>query len=163
MTMNVKSLMPWNRGKLPGALFEDGSPFLTLHREMNRLFDDMLHGVDRDLPSTRLGWGTAMPRLDLHDGETEVSLTAELPGLEAKDVQITLRDGVLTLKGEKKAETTQPHYSERWFGQFQRSVALGPDVDADKVTATFKDGVLTVTAAKKPGAADAEKQIPITS
>jgi HSP20 family protein len=88
-------------------------------------------------------------------------VVAELPGMEEKDVELTLRDGVLTLKGEKQAETNGSVYSERWHGSFQRSIDLGPDVDPDKVRASFKNGVLTVTLGKRPEAQAQVKRIPI--
>jgi HSP20 family protein len=81
--------------------------------------------------------------------------------MEEKDVELSLRDGVLTLKGEKQAETNGSVYSERWHGSFQRSIDLGPDVDPDKVTASFKNGVLTVTLGKRPEAQSQVKRIPI--
>jgi HSP20 family molecular chaperone IbpA len=93
----------------------------------------------------------------------EVKITADLPGLEEKDIELALQDGVLTLKGEKKSESEGALYSERWHGQFQRSVQLGPEVDPDNVKAAFKNGVLTVALAKKPEAQTRVKRIPIGS
>ncbi|MDR3438895.1 Hsp20/alpha crystallin family protein [Telmatospirillum sp.] len=159
--MDVKSLVPWTRSKsAPAPRFDDdGSPFLTLHREMNRLFDDFFHGFD--VPMGRFGWSSGLPELDVADTGKEIKVTAELPGMEEKDVELTLHDGVLTLKGEKKSESDGPQYSERWHGQFQRSLQLGPDVDPEKVSATFKNGLLSILIEKKPEAQKAAKRIPI--
>ena len=74
---------------------------------------------------------------------------------------MSLTEGVLTLKGEKKSETNGGHYSERWHGQFQRSLSLGPDLDPDQINAEMKNGVLTVTAKKRPEAERRMKRIPV--
>jgi HSP20 family protein len=86
---------------------------------------------------------------------------AELPGLEEKDIDLSLRDGVLTIKGEKSRETNGAIYSERWHGQFARAIDLGPDVDPDKVKASFDKGVLTVTLEKRPDARSGTRKINI--
>jgi len=90
-------------------------------------------------------------------------VVAELPGLSEKDVKITLHNGMLTLKGEKKSESSNASYTERWHGQFQRTLSLGPDVDPDKVNASFKNGVLTVTLGKRPEAQRQVKRIPVAA
>jgi HSP20 family protein len=139
---------------------DDGDPFLALHREVNRMFDDFARGFGMGLPA-RFGGATSWPHIDVSETDKEVKIAAELPGLDQKDVELSLADGVLTLKGEKKAERNGAQYSERWHGQFQRSLQIGPDVDPDKVTAGFKDGVLTITLAKRPEAQRQVKRIPI--
>jgi hypothetical protein len=75
-----------------------------------------------------------------------------LPGLDEKEIEVTLHDGVPTLKGREEAANRSTLYSERWQGQFQRSLQLDPEVDPDKIDAPFKNGLLTVTAAKRPEA-----------
>jgi HSP20 family protein len=100
--------------------------------------------------------------VEVNEAEQEVKVVAELPRLEEKDLEVTLHDGVLTLSGEKKAESSGAVYSERWHGQFQRSLQLGPDVDPDKVAASFRNGVLTVTVAKRPEAQHQVKRIPVS-
>lgn len=159
--MDFTSLIPWSRTKsLPATRVRgDDSPFVGLHREMNRLFEDFFR--DFDIPAPRLGWSADWPRVDIEDARDRVKVTAELPGMEAKDVTLSLREGVLTLRGEKKSHTQGPVYSERLYGRFERSFQLGPDVDPDKVSADFVHGVLTVTVEKKPEAERAEKRIEI--
>jgi HSP20 family protein len=139
---------------------EDTHPFVALHREMNRLFDNFFRGFDWPMPSSSWAVG-GWPHVEVSDSEDQVKVVAELPGMEQKDVEVMLHDGMLTLKGEKKAETNGAVYSERWHGQFQRSIQLGPDVDPDKITAEFKNGVLSVTAAKRPEAQRQVKRIPV--
>jgi HSP20 family protein len=83
--------------------------------------------------------------------------------LEEKDIEVTLHNGFLTLRGEKKSESQDAVYSERWHGRFERSMQLGPDVDPDRVNAAFKNGVLTITVPKRPEAQRQVKRIPITT
>ena len=100
--------------------------------------------------------GDLVPRLDVSETEREVKVTAELPGMDEKDVTVTLEGDVLTLRGEKKADAEEKgknfHRVERTYGSFQRVVTLPVEVDATKVAAGFKKGVLTVTLAKSPAA-----------
>ena len=160
--MTMRDLIPWgpNQPAIPSRYREEGAPFMTLHREMNRLFDDFFRAADLPL-SSGFGWSGGWPHVDVGETEKEVKVVAELPGLDEKDVEVTLHDGVLTLKGEKRAENDAAWYSERWAGQFQRSIPLGPDVDPDKVSASFRNGVLTVTVGKRPEAERAVRRIPI--
>jgi HSP20 family protein len=162
--MALTDLVPWGRNRTiansRGA--DDSDPFVALQRSMNRIFDDFTSGFG--VPSLpRSAWTGAWPRVEIHETGNEVKITADLPGLEEKDIELALQDGVLTLKGEKKSESEGALYSERWHGQFQRSVQLGPEVDPDNVKAAFKNGVLTVALAKKPEAQTRVKRIPIGS
>lgn len=99
------------------------------------------------------------PKLDVSEDEQALRVTAELPGLEEKDVEVTFADGVLTIQGEKRAEQEQHgkqyHRIERSYGAFHRSIQLPVDVDQEKVSASFKQGVLTVVL---PKAADTRQQ-----
>ena len=158
--MNMRSLIPWARESAAPAPreFDEQSPFLALHRQVNRLFDDFFR--DFDTPFSR-GWSSGWPSLEVSEGEKEVKVVAELPGLDEKDIDVTLRDGVLTLRGEKKQESHGAAYSERWHGQFARSVRLGPDVDPDRVKASFDKGVLTIQLEKRPEAQSQVKRIAI--
>jgi HSP20 family protein len=159
--MDVKGLMPWSRSRnLPTSRFSgDDNPFLALHREMNRTFDDFLRGFD--LPAAQGSWTGAWPHVELSETDKDVRVVAELPGLQEKDVELTLNDNVLTLKGEKKTENESPTYTERWHGKFQRSIQLGSEVDPDKIEASFKNGVLTVTLPKRPDSQNKAKRIAI--
>jgi len=160
--MPMSDLIPWGRSRIAPALRrdEEASPFLALQREMNRVFDEFFRNFDIP-PMPRLGWAGGWPQVDVSENDEEVKIVAELPGLTEKDIAVTLNNGVLTLRGEKKLESNGALYSERWYGQFQRSLELGPEVDPDRVTATFRNGVLTITAAKRPEAQREVKRIPI--
>lgn len=134
------------------------SPFGLFSREVDRLFDDVGRGW-AVAPFRFLepkSTGELVPRLDVSETEKEIKVAAELPGMDEKDVNVTLEGDVLTLKGEKKAEAEEKgknfHRVERTYGSFQRVITLPAEVDATKVTAGFKKGVLTVTLAKSPAA-----------
>jgi HSP20 family protein len=150
------------------AYFEHGdnaNPFLALHREMNRIFDDFARGFDLPMLSGgwSAGWSGGWPHVEVSDTDDNVRVVAEVPGLEEKDIEVTLHNGILTLRGEKKSESQGSVYSERWHGRFERSMQLGPDVDPDRVNAAFKNGVLTITVPKRPEAQRQVKRIPITA
>ncbi|GJE33440.1 Hsp20/alpha crystallin family protein [Methylobacterium oxalidis] len=164
--MSVRDLIPWGRSTnapLPSRMRDEpASPFLTLHREMNRLFDDVFSGLGGGMPglATRgLGW----PSVELVETEQGLRVSAELPGLDEKDVELTIDDGVLTLRGEKRAETTdtQRGYSERSYGRFERVLALPFAVEEDKVEATFRNGVLSVTLPRSAKAPERGRRIAI--
>ncbi|MBP2294352.1 Hsp20/alpha crystallin family protein [Azospirillum rugosum] len=171
--MSVRDLIPWGRERTPSVRGgEVMDPFLSLQREMNRLFDDVFRGLEGRLPSVAFGGsgfgGTGFggwPHTDVVETDKEYRVTAELPGLEDKDIDLTFQDGVLTLKGEKKVEHEGDgaRYSERYHGRFQRSIAVGPDVDEGKVSASFKNGVLTVVLPKSPEVEGKVKRIPVNA
>ncbi len=161
---NLTERVPWgrNRSLATQRYADDGDPFTALHREVNRMFDNFARDFGIGLPSRFGMWG-GWPNVEVSETDAEVKVVAELPGLEQKDVEVSFHDGMLTLKGEKKSESNGAVYSERWQGQFQRSLQLGPDIDPDKIAASFKNGVLTVTLPKRPDAQSRVKRIPITS
>ncbi len=161
--MNVRDLVPWGRNdrERSQAIRSDSiSPVVNLHREMNRLFDDVFRGFDDSLFWGRRG---AWPSVDVDETEKEYRVTAELPGLEEGDVEVLLQDGLLTLRGEKKHETESRNrsYRERFYGRFERQITLDRDVDDSAVKATFKNGVLTVRVPKDSRAIERAKRIPI--
>lgn len=167
--MNIQSLIPWGRGdeRVP-AEYGGGSrdPFLALYRDMNRLFDDAFRNFG--LPAERtggsgLGSAAGWPSLEIHDGETEMRVTAEVPGTKAEDLAVELVDNVLTLRGEKRSESedSDRRWSERFYGRFERRVPLPVEVEADKVTAGFENGVLTIILPKSPRAQSNVRRIEI--
>jgi HSP20 family protein len=105
-----------------------------------------------------MGW----PSIEVSESDRDVRITAELPGLDEKDVQVELANGVLAIKGEKKTETEDKDrlFSERYYGRFERRIPV-EDVDEDKVSATFKNGVLIVTMPKTLQAQSRVKHIAI--
>ena len=153
--MSVRDLIPWSRSsanQVP-AVFRDleQGPLLSLHRDVNRLFDDVFRGFDIPSAFGRLpALGTTWPNVEIVDTDKDIRISAEVPGLEEKDIEVLLDDDVLTLRGEKKSEIEDKNrqFSERFYGRFERRVAVGSEVERDKVNATFKNGVLTVTLPK---------------
>ncbi len=139
----------------PGGLTERGfgeDPFMSLHREMNRLFDDVFRGVPTAGSRGAPGGDFVTAHIDVSETENEVRICAELPGVNQDDVEISLDDDVLTIRGEKKLERKDEkenyHFMERSYGTFQRSLRLPFRVEPDQVQADFTNGVLTVTLPK---------------
>ena len=163
--MAVRDLIPWGRSgsSAPTRYGEGADPFVTLRREMDRLFDDAFRGFG--VPSLGFGRNGGWPSVEVSETDKDVTVTAELPGLDEKDVEVLLAEGVLTIRGEKKSETEDKdrHYSERYYGRFERRVALPGEVDEDKVQASFKNGILTVTMPKSAKAQEHVKRIPLNS
>ena len=170
--MNMRDLIPWSRGssnqvqqsasQVPSVFRNDESPFLALHREMNRLFDDAFRSFDTPALFGRM---PSWPSVEVSDTDNEVRVTAELPGLDENDVEVLLEDGGLTIRGEKKAEFEDKarQFSERFYGRFERRIPLGFQAEQDKVNAAFKNGVLTVTVPKTAEALKHTKRIPINA
>ena len=175
--MAVRDLIPWgrNRSSVPSTYQnEEVSPFLTLHREMNRLFDDVFSRFEGGVPSVfgRMPGGAggswlsgSWPSLEVNASDKEVRVSAELPGMDEKDVEVLVDDGVLTIRGERQSETEDKgrRFSERYYGRFERSIALPYEVEEDKAEASFRNGVLTVTLPKSAKAQDKAKRIAINA
>ncbi|MBI5129807.1 MAG: Hsp20/alpha crystallin family protein [Rhodopseudomonas palustris] len=162
--MNMRDMIPWSRGSQPLARAFDGDPFLSLHREMNRLFDDVFRGFDAPALSNRLAaFGNVWPKLEIANTEKELKVSAEVPGMAEKDIEVLLDDGVLTIRGEKTSATEDKdkQFSEHFYGKFERRVPLDVPVAADKVSAAFKNGVLTVTLPKAEPIPATSKRIAI--
>lgn len=169
--MAFRDLIPWSRqeNRLPVPVSaerdrDDLHPLLSLHREMNRLFDDVFRGFGA--PSFGgLGRGFDWPNIELGETDQDIRVTAELPGLDEKDVELTVEDGVLTLRGEKRSEVDDQDrgYSERSYGRFERRIGLPRGIEKDKVSATFRNGVLTVTLPKSAAANENVRRIPVNA
>ena len=146
-----------------------GSPLAHFHEEFDRLFDSVFSGFPRFMPWRGEGenGGFVTPEIDVTETEKEYRVEAELPGLDQKEVSLSLSDGVLTLKGDKKEERKEGeegkgyYLSERRFGAFQRSLRLPSDIDEEKVTAEFKNGVLKVHLPKSEEAHKSARKIEI--
>lgn len=135
----MRSLMPW-------------SGMSGLKQEMDRVFDRFFESRWEDLPAA----GEWAPKIDVSETKDAIVVTAETPGMDAKDIQVSLQENVLTLMGEKRQEKEDKderyHRTERTYGAFTRSMRLPATVEAAKVNATFKNGVLTVTLPKTAAA-----------
>src|SRR5437879_6959319 len=148
--MTIKDLIPWNnKGREVGfQRASDVHPFLALHREMNRMFDDVFRGFDLEpfgLGSRTLE-GLGWPQIEIEDTDKEVRITAELPGLDEKDVSLEIANGVLSISGEKKTESEDKarRFSERYYGRFERRTPL-EDIDEDNAQAAVRHGGRHIT------------------
>lgn len=156
--MSVPAHVPVKHAATPAGVVPN---FLgSLQREIDRLFEDFSpsFAAGRDVSEIRC-------RMDIADTKDGVELTVEVPGLDEKDVEVTVSDGRLTVSGEKKFETEQKDKNyrvvERGYGSFARSIALPEGVKADEIKATLSKGVLKVVV---PTAAKAEpKKIAVTN
>ncbi|MBB2202124.1 Hsp20/alpha crystallin family protein [Gluconacetobacter tumulisoli] len=160
--MAMRNLMPWGRDESrPPAPVQDrqGGPFLSLHREIDRLFDDFMQSWDPRGPR-----GGAWPSVEVAETDTEIRVTAELPGLTEKDITLSVDNGVMCLCGERRQESEDAAsgYSERRYGRFERRFTLPHDVKEDEATARFNNGVLTVTLPRSAEAAQG-RRIPINA
>lgn len=167
--MAMRRLLPslWGAPAVPAGQ-ESAHPFSALQQEMNRMFDDFFQGAAVS-PFPAAGGRTGMfhPSVDVREGEKEIVVQAELPGLDEQDVELLLEESSLVLKGEKKLEKEDQgkgyHYVERACGSFHRVIPLPRGLDAKKAEARFKNGVLTVTLPKLEPAKAKEKRIAIQS
>lgn len=177
MVDQSKDVAPAKAGT-PAPASAGRHPLTSLRDEMDRLFDSFassfgtfplgrrmfdlepLHRIHKSL-------GVAAPAVDVaeHDGAYEI--TAELPGMDEKDVELTLDDDVLTIKGEKKQETEEKkkdyYLSERHYGAFQRSFRMPEGADLEKVSASFRNGVLSITVPKRAGAPKTQRRIDVNA
>jgi len=150
-------------GKSLLATFEELSPFYAFRREMDRLFDSFFRGFD--IEPFRGSEEFFNPSVDVIDDEKEIKVTVELPGLDEKDIDLSLTADSLTIKGEKKKEKEEKgknyHRTERMYGAFSRTIPLPVEIETDKAEASFKKGVLTITLPKSAKALKETKKIPI--
>ena len=144
-------------------------PFAEMRAEMDRVFDSFLGRGFFGRPALfSRGEATTAATLDIdvHESDKEITFEAELPGIDEKDIEVLLRNGVLTLKGEKKSERDEKkdtyHLVERSYGRFERSFQLPDSADEAQIKAEFNKGVLRIVVPKRVEAVEAEKKIPIS-
>jgi len=186
--MNLQQLNPWNwfaheesaassttpvrRNEVSERSSTTSQPILQLHRELDRLFDDVFRGFGfSNSPSRWLdrnsGGFNFHAKLNVASDEQNYHISLEAPGLTQEDITLDLHQGVLTIRGEKKSENETKdkdrHYYrvERSQGSFQRVLALPDDCDQDAISATMKNGVLEITLPRKAVPAGETKKIPI--
>lgn len=146
-------------------------PFESLRSEIDRLFDDFTPSVWRrpfnSLSFSKFSPSITSPAIDLVEKDTGYEITAELPGMDQKDIEIQFSSNVLTIKGEKqenKDEKKGEYYvSERRYGSFRRSFQVPQGVDADKIAASFKSGLLTIDLPKSAEAQKSERKISVNA
>ena len=191
MEFDLKKLVPWNwfkkeqeqdRAQVPvqraaaPAASAPVHPVMQLQREIDRLFEEAfrgfgmpsLAGFPATTPSLSQAQGLLRPALDIQETDKEYRISLEVPGVEEKDIQITLDDDVLYISGEKRQETEANeggfHRIERVYGSFQRVLNLPEDADPDAIKASFRNGVLTITVGRRETrSASGARQIPVQS
>ena len=178
--MNLRSLIPQrDRASLARP---EANPFGSLQREVDRIFEGFSRGLPMFAMPAMPTMMNIVPKVDVAETDKEIEITAELPGLERKDVEISLEDDVLTIRGEKKTESAQDakdndakdnkdkdakkdngggenknyHLTERSYGVFLRVLQLPPGIDPSTIEATMSNGVLKITI-PKPAKAQAKK------
>ncbi len=151
--MDMKSLLPWRRERAVA----ERDPFLALRREVDALFD----GFFSEFGEPARALKDFDPRVDIKETDKEIHITAELPGVEEKDIDVSVSGDTVTIKGEKHEEKEEKgedrHRIERSYGAFRRSFSLPCEIDADKAGASFKKGVLSLTLPKNGVAAKSKK------
>jgi HSP20 family protein len=166
MTMKYMAPFGWGRRVAPVRQGIEGHPIDLFRSEMNRLVDDFFKGSGvRPFSEEMESFGAFNPTVDMTEDESSVQVTAELPGMDEKDIEINLTRDSLTIKGEKKTETEkgdkESYCMERSFGSFTRVLPIPADVNPDKVEAVFKKGVLNITLPKLVKEKKAQKKIQI--
>lgn len=162
----IKNVLPtvWRRSDSP-VRRTDENAFLTLQREMNQMFDDFFHGFEVTPFGGERSFGSFSPSVDVRENETEISIRAELPGLTENDIEVTVADDALTLRGVKKEEkenkSNDYFHRETRYGSFSRIIPLPSGLNAEKVDARFKNGVLTVVLPRLPDAKAKGKKVAI--
>jgi HSP20 family protein len=160
--MDIKKLIPFGKKNI-AVRRDDDNPFAMMQREMNQLFDSFTRNWG--LGTLSEPYGSFTPRMDVTEDARTFTVTAELPGMSDKDIDLSLSGDMLFIRGEKKEEKEDKgrnyYYSERSYGSFNRSIPLPQQVDADKVSASFKKGVLTITLPKTGAAMDELKKISV--
>ncbi len=154
--MSVPVLVPFSRrNSYVGRSFSD----------FDRMFNNLFQNAMSNLASPAGGFGDLSVRLDVAETETAYALTAELPGIDEKEIELTVNDGVLTLKGERRSDKEEEgktwHRVERTYGRFSRVLQLPADADENAVTAFMRNGVLHIDIGKTKEAAKISKRIDI--
>jgi HSP20 family protein len=161
--MAIRSMMPWSRGERRPGQGELKDPFEALHRSMNQVLESFRR--DFDFPSLESWEVVGAPNVDVSETDDAVQVAAELPGMDAKDVELSFQGGSLVLKGEKTEEKESKekdfHVRERRFGSFHRIIPLPAGVDINKAKAEYEKGVLRVTIPKTSEAKQQRRKIEI--
>ncbi|MDP3450664.1 MAG: Hsp20/alpha crystallin family protein [Anaerolineaceae bacterium] len=166
--MNSNILPLRRRGNTMPARRGNETPVMAIQNEMNRMFDQFFNDPFTllSVPGVRT-LSDFMPRIDVCETEAAMLVTAELPGMEEKDIQLTLENETLVISGEKKTDTEEKgknfHRIERSYGSFQRVIPLVSEIQQEKVEANFKNGILNITLPKTPAAAKQTHKIEIKS
>ena len=143
---------------------ETHDPFSLMNRDMESLFDDFFRGFDLD-PFFGPDISSYSPKVDVKESDKEIKVLAELPGMDEKDINVSLNKDSLTLRGEKKEEKEENdigyHRLERSYGSFCRTIPIPVEIENNKVTASYKKGILTITIPKNKKTIEEKKKVKI--
>ena len=179
--MELKNLLtPWNwfkkeeeqqvvRPQISGRNSGSSHPLMRLHNEIDQIFDQFYHGFPLfplRWPQERSKGGVVFPQLNIVENKNAYTITVDAPDVEEKDIELTVQEGALTIRGEKQTEKedqdNQYHRVERSYGSFQRVLSLPSDAEEDKIEAKFKNGVLTITVTKNTKMTSSGRKIAFT-
>jgi HSP20 family protein len=151
--MKFGALVPWKDESKASAMRADVvDPFTAFRRDVERLFDDFFDGFGSSALGQMRPWQRVLPSIDVTETGKDVVVTAELPGLDENELQVTLDGDVLTISGEKRAEhehkNGDAYYVEHRFGAFSRSIRLPFAVDQEQIETKYDKGVLTIRVPK---------------
>lgn len=161
------ALIPWHSRRVGTQVGQVTPALSSFQNEINRMFDDFLTGFELEpVSKLRDRIKTFTPTVDVVDGPEQLTVTAELPGIDEKDINLTVTNDFLSIKGEKKEEHEKKegkdrYYLERSYGAFERVIPLTAEVDEDKIDASFNKGVLTIKLPKTAAAKKQEKKISV--
>ena len=168
--MSVRDIIPWHRGSRRSttpARRESGHPMFALQSDINHALEDfwrtfeapMMRGPNSDMLDEDA------PKVDVRETDKEVEVVAELPGMDEEDVEVSVTDGALVLRGEKESQAEEEDEGyllrERSFGYFERIVPLPDNLEIEKAAATFKNGVLTVHLPKQAGQESSRRRVSV--
>ena len=159
----LHTLVPWRRTQ-PERVAR-----LDLYDELDRVFEGFLQGFGMPAAGQAPAVRVFAPRMDVSETDTAYRIDAELPGLEEKDIAVTLENGVLSITGERKQEQESQdekrgfHHKESFRGSFQRSLRLPDEIDEKGINASYKNGVLSIAIPKLPKARPETRTIPVST
>ncbi|MBE0599448.1 MAG: Hsp20/alpha crystallin family protein [Desulfuromonadales bacterium] len=162
--MPRRELMPWRRrGEMESGRTEEMWP---MRRAFESMFDDFFRGFPRMGMMEEMFGGGTMPRINMEETEGAYRIDAELPGVEEKDIDVSVRGNMLTIRGERREEKTEKEkgqeiFRECRYGNFERTLQLPMEVDIDRINATYRSGVLHIELPKTAEAKEKVKKIEV--
>ncbi|GBE03327.1 MAG TPA: Hsp20/alpha crystallin family protein [Nitrospirae bacterium] len=161
--MTWKDIVPFKKRSVP-VRRESGHPFERLHGEMDTLFEDFFRDFSMEPFEGRYA-GSFSPNIDVAETDKEIKISAELPGMDEKEIEVNVNNDSITIRGEKKEEKEDKgkdyYHVERSYGSFSRTIPLPAEIESDKAQAHFKKGVLTVKIPKSAKSIESKKKIEI--